>query len=61
MKLIYIDDLTYTTGDAACPAQTYPVTFTDTCSSQVAAADGAAISFAGGYATVSNTNAGDLD
>mgnify|MGYP001165401367 FL=1 len=58
-ETIYIDDLTYTTGDAACPTQTYPVTFTDTCSSQVAAADGAAISFADGYATVSNTNAQD--
>ena len=58
-EVIYIDDLTYTTGDAACPAQSYPVTFTDTCSSQVAAADGSSISFAGGYATVSNTNAGD--
>lgn len=58
-ETIYIDDFTYTTGDNACPAQTYPVTFTDTCSSQVVAADGAEISFADGYATVSKTNAGD--
>ena len=58
-EIIYIDDLTYTTGDAACPTPTYPVTFTDTCSSQVSSADGASISFADGYATVSNTNAQD--
>ena len=57
-ETIYIDDLTYTSGDAACPTQTYPVTFTDTCSSQVGAADGASISFESGYATVSNTNGG---
>lgn len=55
-ETIYIDDLTYTSGDAACPTQTYPVTFTDTCSSQVVADGGASISFESGYATVSNKN-----
>jgi hypothetical protein len=58
-EAIYIDDFTHSTGDARCDTQTFPVAFTDTCSSQVAAADGASISFADGYATVSNTNAGD--
>jgi hypothetical protein len=57
-ETIYIDDLTYTSGDAACPTQTYPVTFTDTCSSQIGTSDGASISFESGYATVSNTNGG---
>jgi hypothetical protein len=58
-EAIYIDDFTHSTGDARCDTQTYPVSFTDSCSSQVAAADGASISFADGYATVSNTNAQD--
>jgi hypothetical protein len=56
-ETIYIDDLTYAI-DVVCPTQTYTVTFTDTCSSQVVAADGASISFESGYATVSNTNGG---
>ena len=54
----YYDNFVYAQGDTLCPTQTYPVTFTDTCSSQVVAADGASISFENGYATVSNTNGG---